>query len=423
LPVKEVEGMNNRFMLLLGAGAGALTMYYFDPARGRYRRAVMRDQLVHAGHKLQHGVGVVGRDARNRTAGTLAVLRTSIDSTQPEDRVLAERVRACLGRVVSHPASVHVEAKDGRITLTGPVLEKEVPMLIECVRHVRGVAEVSDRLEVHRAPGRVPGLQGTPRPKRGPRWEFGQTNWSPAARAAAGLVGATATLYGIRRRGVGRGLVRTGGLLLLGRALTNLDARRLLGIGAPPHRAVDVQKTLRIQAPVEQVFHLWDHVENFPAIMTHVRRVRRLPEQRDDASRWRWRVRTRAGMQFEFDTVLTGRKENRLLAWRTEPGSSIQHAGRVQFLTNSDGSTTVDLKMVYNPVAGFFGHAIAWLIGADPKQQLDDDLMRMKTFLETGKPPRDAAQRRSDVSDILLKHEERRMAAGAGTRGIGARQS
>jgi len=38
------------------------------------------------------------------------------------------------------------------------------------------------------------------------------------------------------------------------------------------------------------------------------------------------------------------------------------------------------------------GHAIASLFGADPKSEMDDDLMRMKSFIETGHQPRDAAE-------------------------------
>jgi uncharacterized membrane protein len=75
----------------------------------------------------------------------------------------------------------------------------------------------------------------------------------------------------------------------------------------------------------------------------------------------------------------------------------VQHAGRVFFHDNGDGSTTVEIQMVYNPVVGAIGHAVAWLLGADPKRQMHDDLLRMKTFLETGKPPRDAASQTAAV--------------------------
>jgi uncharacterized membrane protein len=38
------------------------------------------------------------------------------------------------------------------------------------------------------------------------------------------------------------------------------------------------------------------------------------------------------------------------------------------------------------------GHAVAALFGADPKAEMDEDLMRMKSLIETGTRPHDAAQ-------------------------------
>jgi uncharacterized membrane protein len=56
-----------------------------------------------------------------------------------------------------------------------------------------------------------------------------------------------------------------------------------------------------------------------------------------------------------------------------------------------NGGTRLDVEMSYSPPAGVLGHVVAKLFGADPKTELDEDLLRMKTFLETGKAPCDAA--------------------------------
>ena len=56
-------------------------------------------------------------------------------------------------------------------------------------------------------------------------------------------------------------------------------------------------------------------------------------------------------------------------------------------------STRVNVRLCYLPPGGAFGHAIAALFGADPKTEMDADLLRMKSTIETGRPPRDAAQR------------------------------
>ena len=47
---------------LAGAGLGAGLMYILDPQQGRRRRALMRDQFVHALHELDDAIGVLSRD-------------------------------------------------------------------------------------------------------------------------------------------------------------------------------------------------------------------------------------------------------------------------------------------------------------------------------------------------------------------------
>jgi uncharacterized membrane protein len=58
----------------------------------------------------------------------------------------------------------------------------------------------------------------------------------------------------------------------------------------------------------------------------------------------------------------------------------------------TDQGTRVDVHLGYNPVLGAVGHAVATFFARDPKRQLDDDLARLKTTIETGIPPRDAAE-------------------------------
>lgn len=386
--------MDDRLRTLIGAGIGAAAMYYLDPARGRYRRALVANQLVHVGHKSRRAAGVAGRDVYNRALGTAAALRSTLTTATADDNVLEARVRACLGRIVSHPASVHAEARDGIVTLSGPILENEVAQLIGCVERVHGVKEVRNALDPHAEAGNVPGLQGGSHPRGRERAPFMQTNWSPTERLAGAVGGALAIVFGLRRRSVVGSALGAAGLLLVGRAASNLELRRLLGVGARRH-AIEVQKSIRIHAPVEKVFALWDDFESFPSFMSHVLRVRRV-DVGGDNNRWRWTVEGPSGTHVEFEAVVTAREENRLISWRTETGAGVQHGGAVKFIDNGDGTTTVDVKMVYNPIGGALGHAVAWLLGADPKHRMDDDLLRMKTYLETGRLPRDAAAHASE---------------------------
>jgi uncharacterized membrane protein len=160
-----------------------------------------------------------------------------------------------------------------------------------------------------------------------------------------------------------------------------------MGIG---RRAVDIQKTININAPVERVFRLWSDYKHFPHFMSNVREVRDL-----GGGRSHWVVAGPAGTTVEWDAAITTYVPHEVLAWRTEEGSVVQHAGIVHFQANPDGGTSVNIRLTYNPGVGAVGHAVAALFGADPKTQMDEDLVRMKTFIETGKAPSDAAAART----------------------------
>ncbi len=91
--------------------------------------------------------------------------------------------------------------------------------------------------------------------------------------------------------------------------------------------------------------------------------------------------------------MITNYVPNRSLGWKTEPASLIQHAGIIRFEANADESTRIDVKISYNPMAGALGHAVAAIFCADPRTEMDQDLARMETMIESGRPPHAAARR------------------------------
>ena len=66
-------------------------------------------------------------------------------------------------------------------------------------------------------------------------------------------------------------------------------------------------------------------------------------------------------------------------------GSTVQMAGMVRFRPTDQGETEIDVQLSYNPPAGAVGHAVAFLSGVDPKQAMDEDMVRLKSLLEEGK--------------------------------------
>jgi osmotically-inducible protein OsmY len=122
-------------------------MYFLDPERGRRRRALVRDKVAHAANLSSGALGSLGRDLSHRCAGLAARTRGAMRRRPVDDDVLIERVRAKLGRVVSHPHAIAVNATNGSVRLRGTILESEVSRLMRTVSRIRGVRGVDHELE------------------------------------------------------------------------------------------------------------------------------------------------------------------------------------------------------------------------------------------------------------------------------------
>ncbi len=369
--------MNKISNVLVGVGIGAGLMYILDPQMGNRRRALARDKTAGAWHKTEDAIASFGTDIGNRAQGIFAGAKSRVRREEAtSDDVLVERVRSKLGRYSSHPSSVEVTANAGRVTLRGPILQDEVDDVVRAAWTVRGVSQVDNELQVHSQPENVPGLQG-PGKRPGTTWGFSRTNWSPTHRVIAGTTGATLAAVAATRRtnplALAAGLA---GLAFALRGITNKQVKRLAGFGAG-RGAVTVHKTMEFNTPVQTVWEMWDNYQNFPRFMSNVEEVRDL-----GSGRSHWVVKGPAGKSVEWDAVVTKRIPNRELAWKTVPGSMIQHSGVVQFHEQRDGSK-VDIRLSYNPIAGTLGHMIASLFASDPKTQLDQDLQRMKSLVES----------------------------------------
>ncbi|MGH9755724.1 MAG: SRPBCC family protein [Blastocatellia bacterium] len=382
---RSKAGMNTAMTACATLGTGAGLMYLFDPDRGACRRAILKDKATHAINKTGAAAGSVSRDLTNRVRGLAAQAGSVFKSDGADDDILAARVRSRMGRVVSHPGAVEVAAHNGVVILGGDALTHEVDALLSCVRSTPGAHGVDNQLRIHNMPGDIPNLQGG-RARGGARFELMQSNWAPATRLLATLTGGALMGLCMRRRDALGAVAGTLGFGLIMRGATNLEARRILGIGGG-RRAIDFHKTINIDAPVERVFEFWRNPHNFPHFMTNVREVRDLGNGRSQ-----WTVAGPAGFLVKWNAVVTEFIPNKIIAWKSEPGSAIANAGIVRFDSNNGDSTRVTVRMSYNPPAGAIGHAFAKVFGADPKREMDQDLLRMKTMIETGHPPHDAAQ-------------------------------
>lgn len=138
------KGNSTRVWMSLLAGAGL--MYLLDPAAGRRRRAMIRDKVVRASHVVGKKAGQTARDWSNRVKGAAAKTRRAPKALT--DDVLAERIRARLGRLVKDPGAVEVSVDQGAVELLGRLPALEAERLVHAVGRLRGVRNVQNHLDI-----------------------------------------------------------------------------------------------------------------------------------------------------------------------------------------------------------------------------------------------------------------------------------
>jgi uncharacterized membrane protein len=350
--------------LLVSIGLGAGVMYFLDPQHGERRRTMVRERANDFVNNINDSIDMAVENARMKTRGVLTEMTAKLGNEGTTDWILEERVRNNLGRMAR---GVNIAANAGRITLTGPVLRENADTIVNTAMRTRGVYGVENQLDVFDNPQDIPSLEGASSGLQT------RPALSPTTRVLSSVGGSLLTLYGLTRRGVAKPVLSTAGLVLTARGVTNLDTRSLLGLG---ENGIRVNKSINIFAPIDEVYRFWRNFENFPLFMNHVKEIM----VQDDVSTWK--VAGPAGVPVEFQSRITQDVPNDVIAWETLPDSQVQNTGMVRFEQNRDDSTRVTVQMTYVPPAGAVGHAVAQLFGVDPRQAMNDDLMRLKALLE-----------------------------------------
>jgi hypothetical protein len=160
--------MANARSLVLGAGIGAGVMYFLDPSYGRRRRALVRDRRAHAGRVAVRFLEGAWCDLSARASGRWHELKARWENEPVAKKVLAERVRAKVGRHVRHAREVTVAVeRAGEVVLRGRVAPFERAPLLDAIRTIPGVKRIDDALELahlDESPRRFPFWRVRPTP-------------------------------------------------------------------------------------------------------------------------------------------------------------------------------------------------------------------------------------------------------------------
>lgn len=219
-------------------------------------------------------------------------------------------------------------------------------------------------------------------------------NVGTTERWLSGVAAAALAAFALRRaRGGVRGVALPLAGALLGRAVSGrCPVNQAIGRNSArprdrvspvaslgPGEGVRVEQTIRIARPADELYRFWRHLENLPRFMDHLESVRLQDERRSH-----WVARGPAGSRVEWDAEIHNEIPGQLIAWRSLPGSEVDHAGSVHFEPDVRDLTLVRVILRYDPPAGRLGAGIARFFGEDPDTQVADDLRRFKQVMEAG---------------------------------------
>lgn len=225
-----------------------------------------------------------------------------------------------------------------------------------------------------------------------------EINVAGAERWASALGGAALTAYAIKqlrdRSPAGAALAAAGTALIYRGATGHCAVYEAAGINTAADgrtetkralggsRGVLVEEAVTINRPPEELYAFWRNFEQLPRFMDHLVSVTQLSQRRSH-----WVARAPAGRTVEWDAEIVNEIPNELIGWRTLDGADVVSAGSVRFKPAPRHGTDVRVRMQYEPPAGKAGAAVAWMLGVEPSQTIQEDLRRFKQLMEAGEIP------------------------------------
>lgn len=156
------------------------------------------------------------------------------------------------------------------------------------------------------------------------------------------------------------------------------DTRRVLAGDGGIH----VQHAVLINRPLRDVFAYWRDLRNLPRFMSHLLEVTPL-----NGTHSHWVAKGPAGTRVEWDAEIINEVEDKVIGWRSLPGSDFTSAGSVNFRERRGWGTEVSVHLQYEPIGGRPVAWLAWVLGSDPGATIKEDLRHLKATLEAGELP------------------------------------
>lgn len=147
---------------------------------------------------------------------------------------------------------------------------------------------------------------------------------------------------------------------------------------------VEVETTLTINRPRQELYQFWRRLENLPLFMRHLESV-----QETGGRRSHWVAKSPlGGAPVEWDAEIVEERDGQLLSWRSVEGSQVPNSGSVLFEEAPAGrGTQVRVHMGIVPPGGAAGRLAGKTLEPLTARQVHEDLRRFKSLVEAGEIP------------------------------------
>ena len=218
-----------------------------------------------------------------------------------------------------------------------------------------------------------------------------EVNVGRVQRAASVAAGAALVAFGSRRRSVAGGLAALAGGDLLYRGVTGychvlgalgIDTAHRDGLRGAPAKAVELQRSLTIELPRDEVYRRWRDARSQPEIWGHFAALTDATE-----AGAHWRVDAPLGRTLEWDTRIVEERDGELIRWEST-GGNLPNEGTIELRdAPGDFGTEITLRMRFDPPGGPLGDVATRLFDDPAKLVLAKALRRFKSLVESGEIP------------------------------------
>lgn len=153
-----------------------------------------------------------------------------------------------------------------------------------------------------------------------------------------------------------------------------------LPAGSAQTGEAQIKAAVTVNAPIAEVYSLWESFRNLPSFMRGLAAVELTGERTS-----RWTMAGPAGFSVSFDAEITDATRNERIAWRTIESSIVAGSGDIRFReAPGNRGTQVIYQARFSLPGGALGEKIAELFGPALSMKMQGDLLRCKQLLELG---------------------------------------